>query len=65
MTLLGNKPDGEITLRGTTLWGRDVLPRILMITPLGIPLDKLLRGLMNSAGDRKNFVEDDLSVVIS
>ena len=37
-TPLGNKLDEEITLRGITLWGRDVLLMILTITPLGIPL---------------------------
>ena len=37
-TPLGNKLDEEITPRGNTLWGRDVLLMILTITPLGIPL---------------------------
>ena len=49
MTPLGNKPGEEITLRGITLWGRDAS----------------LRFDGNSAGDRKNFAGDDLSVVIS
>ena len=49
MTPLGNKLVEEITLRGKYSVGRDTSLR-LMITPMG---------------DRKNFAEDDLSVVIS
>ena len=52
---IGNKHGEEITLRGNTLWGRDVLLMILMIIPLGSLL-------ISSAGDRKNFAGDDLSV---
>ena len=36
---------------------------MLMITPLGIPLICYVGELMNSAGGRENFTEDDLSVV--
>ena len=46
MTLLGNKLDEEITLRGITLWGRDTS----------------LRFDDDSVGDGKNFAEDDLPV---
>ena len=54
----------ERLLCGELLCGKRYFAEILMITPLGIPLISSVRDLMNSAGDRKNFAEDDLSVVI-
>ena len=53
------------TLRGITLWGGRYFAEVLMRTPLGIPLICFVEELMNSAGGRKNFAEDDLSVVFS
>ena len=58
-TLLGNKLNEEITLKGNTLWGRNVLLMILMITLLGIPLissvgdfnDEFCWGWITIAGD--------------
>ena len=43
-TLLGNKLDEEITPRGVTLWGRDVLLKILTINPAGDSVGKLCWG---------------------
>ena len=40
-TPLGSNLDEEITLRGNTLWGRDVLLRILTINSAGDFADKL------------------------
>ena len=64
-TPLGNKHDEEITPRGNTLWGRNVMLIILTITPLGIPLissvgdfnDELHWGWITVAGDIES-VED-------
>ena len=55
----------ERLLCGEILCGERYCTENLMITPLGIPLISLLENLMNSAGGRKNFAEDDLSVAIS
>ena len=41
MTPLGNKLGEEITLQGITLWEERYFAEMLMITPLGIPVDKL------------------------
>ena len=51
---------------GELLGGKRCFAEILTITPLGDSVDKLLLEIlmMNSAGDRKNFAEDDLSVAI-
>ena len=54
----------ERLLCGKLLCGKRYFAEILMITPLGVPFISLLRGLMNSVGDRKNFAEDDLFVAI-
>ena len=61
---MGNKLGEEVTLRGI-LCGKRYFAEILMITPLGIPLISYAEELMNSVGDRKNFTDDDLSVIIS
>ena len=46
--------------------GRDTPMGISTINSAGDFADKLCWGtLMNSVGDRQNFAEDDLSVVIS
>ena len=55
-----NKPVG-----GELLYGKRHFAEVLMITLLGIPLISFVGTLMNSTGGRKNFAEDDLSVVIS
>ena len=62
-TPLGNKHGEEITLRGI-LCGKRYFAEVLklMMTPLGIPLICFVEDSMNSAGDRKNFAGDDLSV---
>ena len=53
---MGNKLVGEITLRGNTLRGitlwEEYFAGVLTRASLGIPM-------VDSAGDRKNFVEDD------
>ena len=64
MTPLGDTLVGEITLRGITLWEERYFAEVLMITPLGILLISSVGILMTSAGDRKNFTEDDLSIAI-
>ena len=64
MTLLGNKLGGEILCR-ELLCGKRYFAEVLMRTPLGIPLISYVGELMNSAGGRKNFAEDNLSVAIS
>ena len=51
-------------LCGELLCGKRYFAENLMITPLGIPLISFVGDLMNSAADRKNFTEDDLSVAI-
>ena len=58
MTPLRNKLAGEITLWGITLWEEIHFAEVSMRTPLGI-------SMINFAGDRKNFAEDDPSMVIS
>ena len=55
----------ERLLCGELLCGKKYFVEVLTRAPLGIPLVSLLRNLMNSAGDRKSFAEDDLSVAIS
>ena len=52
-------------LCGEILCGERYFAEILVITLLGIPMISYVGELMNSVGDRKNFSEDDLSVVIS
>ena len=55
----------KILLCGELLFGKRYFAEILMRTLLVIPLISYVGEWMNSAGGRKNFAEDDLSMVIS
>ena len=52
-------------LYGELLCGKRYFAENLMITLLGIPLISYVGELMNFAGGRKNFAEDDLFIAIS
>ena len=62
MTPLVNKLGEQVTLQGVTLWGKRGTSLRFDDNSAGDTVDKLCLGLMNSAGDRKNFAEDGLSV---
>ena len=65
MTPLVNKLGEEITLRGI-LCGKRYFAEVFDENSIGDTVDVLCWGtLMNSAGDRKSFTEDDFSVVFS